>query len=165
MRIHLRLTVVAAALAVSTLGIAAQQTDPSSPASPRPRPTPDSTRPGTTASSPSQRRGNRSDASSRATLSSGDTKFVKEAAEGGMAEVELGRLAATHATSDQVKQFGQRMVDDHGKANNQLMELAQRHNITVPTILTGKHKSEYDRLSKLSGDQFDREYVKLMVAD
>lgn len=92
-------------------------------------------------------------------------KFAKEAADGGMAEVELGRLATTRASNDQVKQFGQRMVDDHGKANMQLMDLARRRNVTLPTTLTGKHKSEYDRLSKLSGEPFDREYVKLMVAD
>jgi putative membrane protein len=98
-------------------------------------------------------------------LSAADEKFVKEAAEGGVAEVQLGRLAASNAMNPEVKQFGQRMVDDHGKANMQLMTIANQKNIAVASDLTGKHKDEYDRLSKLSGAQFDREYVRLMLAD
>jgi putative membrane protein len=61
-------------------------------------------------------------------LTAADTKFVKEAADGGMAEVELGQLAASKASSDDVKKFGQRMVDDHGKANDQLKQLASQKN-------------------------------------
>jgi putative membrane protein len=64
-----------------------------------------------------------------------------------------------------VKQFGQRMVEDHGKANQQLSTIAQQKNVQVPTELTGKAKADYDRLSKLSGDQFDRAYMQMMVRD
>jgi len=101
----------------------------------------------------------------KTTLSSADEKFVKEAAEGGQAEVELGRLAAMKASNPEVKQFGQRMVDDHSKANMQLLDIARRKNLTVPAETGGKHKSEHDRLSKLSGAEFDRAYVRLMVDD
>ena len=94
-----------------------------------------------------------------------DSTFVKEAAMGGLAEVELGRLAAQKAQSPDVKQFAQRMVDDHSKANDQLKPIAQQKGIEVPAQLTGKHKSEYDRLSKLSGAQFDRAYMQLMLQD
>src|SRR6476620_11378444 len=80
-------------------------------------------------------------------------------------EVELGRLAAEKGSSAEVKRFAQRMVDDHGKANQQLSTLAQQKNVQVATELTGKAKAEHDRLSKLSGEQFDRAYMQLMVQD
>jgi putative membrane protein len=96
---------------------------------------------------------------------SADHTFVKKAAEGGMAEVELGKLAADKASSSEVKQFGQKMVDDHGKANDQLKSLAQTKNITLPTDLNAKDKALLDRLSKLSGPAFDRAYMQAMVTD
>src|ERR1051326_6505759 len=80
-----------------------------------------------------------------------DTTFVTKAAEGGMAEVQLGKLAVEKASSDEVKKFGQRMVDDHGKANDELKSLAQQKNITIPSDLDAKDKALRDRLSKLSG--------------
>jgi len=94
-----------------------------------------------------------------------DHSFVKEAASGGMAEVELGRLAAERASSPEVKQFGQRMVDDHTKANDELKAIAQRKNIALPTDVPSKHKALQQRLSKLSGAAFDRAYMKEMVKD
>jgi len=100
-----------------------------------------------------------------AQLSSADQSFVKEAALGGLEEVQLGRLASEKASNADVKQFGQRMVDDHGKANEQLSTIAQQKNVTIATELTGKAKADYDRLSKLSGEQFDRAYMQLMVQD
>jgi putative membrane protein len=98
-------------------------------------------------------------------LSRGDRKFIDEAAKGGMAEVQLGKLAAEKAESPQVKQFGQRMVDDHTKANSQLQQLASTKNVTLPQDIDRSHQHEYDRLQKLSGAQFDREYMKHMVSD
>lgn len=94
-----------------------------------------------------------------------DAHFVTEAAVGGMAEVELGKLATDKASKDEVKKFGQRMVDDHGKANDELKSLAQSKQITLPTTLDAKHKATVDRLSKLSGDAFDRAYVQEMLKD
>jgi putative membrane protein len=95
----------------------------------------------------------------------GDPAFVKEAAMGGMAEVELGKLAAEKASNADVKKFGQRMVDDHSKANDELKMIAGAKNVTLPSALDAKHKATVDRLSKLSGDAFDRAYMRDMVAD
>jgi len=94
-----------------------------------------------------------------------DNTFVTKAAEGGLAEVELGKLATEKASSDQVKQFGQRMVDDHSKANDELKTLAQQKNITLPTSISAKDKAERDRLMKLSGAAFDRAYMSAMLSD
>jgi len=94
-----------------------------------------------------------------------DTTFVTKAARGGMAEVELGKLATEKASNDEVKKFGQRMVDDHGKANDELKALAQQKNMTVPSDLSAKDKALRDRLSKLSGAAFDRAYMHAMVTD
>jgi putative membrane protein len=94
-----------------------------------------------------------------------DKKFVKESALGGMTEVELGKLAAQKASSDAVKQFGQRMVDDHSKANDQLKQVAGKSNIEIPASLDSKHQSRIDKLSKLSGPAFDKAYVKDQVKD
>ena len=94
-----------------------------------------------------------------------DHAFVKEAAIGGMAEVDLGQLAASKAESPDVKQFGQRMVDDHSKANTELKSWASQKKVTLPTELDAKHKAEHARLEKLSGAAFDRAYMQSMVAD
>jgi putative membrane protein len=97
-------------------------------------------------------------------LQRSDRNFIQKAAEGGQAEVELGQLAQTKATSDAVKQFAQRMVNDHGAANQELMQLAQNKGVQVDATLK-KHASLRDRLAKLQGSEFDRAYVKEMVKD
>ena len=94
-----------------------------------------------------------------------DKKFVKDAALGGMTEVELGKLAAQKASSDAVKQFGQKMVDDHTKANDDLKQLASKENISIPDALDSKHQKRIDKLSKLSGAAFDKAYVKDQLKD
>jgi putative membrane protein len=94
-----------------------------------------------------------------------DAKFLKEAAEGGMAEVELGQLAVQKAASPQVKQFAERMVEDHGKANDQVHELALQKSIRLPKRPSAKNAAAKARLEKLSGDEFDRAYMADMVAD
>ena len=98
-------------------------------------------------------------------LSSADRTFVKEAAQGGMAEVELGQLAVQKASSPDVKQFGQRMVDDHSKANDQLKQVASEKGVTLPSKLSVKDAATKAKLEKLSGDSFDRAYMKDMVKD
>lgn len=94
-----------------------------------------------------------------------DHHFVMEAYEGGMAEVELGQLATEKASNPKVKDFGQRMVTDHGKANDELKALAEQKNITLPTKLNAKDQATKDRLSKLSGSAFDHAYINDMVKD
>jgi putative membrane protein len=98
-------------------------------------------------------------------ITAADRAFVKEAAIGGMAEVEFGNLAKEKASSADVKQFGDRMVTDHGKANDELKAWAQQKNVTLPTELDARHKATHDRLSKLSGDTFDKAYMREMVSD
>jgi putative membrane protein len=100
-----------------------------------------------------------------ANLSRSDRKFIEEAAQGGMAEVELGKLAEQHATSDQVKQFGRKMATDHQKANEQLKKIAVSKGINLPADMSSSERREYDKLSKKTGADFDREYMKEMVSD
>lgn len=103
--------------------------------------------------------------SSNGSVSPSDKKFVREAAQGGMAEVELGKLATEKASSPEVKKFGQRMVDDHSKANDQLKEVASSQGIMLPSKLSAKDEMTKERLSKLSGEQFDKAYMSDMVKD
>jgi putative membrane protein len=94
-----------------------------------------------------------------------DTEFVYKAASGGLGEVKLGQLATAKASSADVKAFGQRMVTDHSKANAELKSLATRLNITVPDALSKTDQDLYDRLSALSGAEFDKAYAAEMVKD
>ncbi len=99
------------------------------------------------------------------TVSAADRTFVTHAAHGSMAEVALGKLAAQNALHADVKQFGQRMVDDHGKASTELMALASKNHIDIPSDLDAKHKADQARLAKLQGADFDRAYMTMMVAE
>jgi len=94
-----------------------------------------------------------------------DTHFAKEAAQGEIAEVKLGKLAQDKGSNDSVKNFGKRMVDDHSKAGDRLKDVASQENIALPTDNSAKDQATYDRLSKLSGSAFDRAYAKDMVKD
>jgi len=94
-----------------------------------------------------------------------DAAFMQEAAMDGMLEVELGRLAVQNAASDEVKRFGQQMIDDHNNANEELKSLAQTEGVTLATHLDSKHAKELQRMQKLNGAQFDREYLKMMHED
>ena len=102
---------------------------------------------------------------STAKMSSADKAFVQKAAVGGLAEVEMGKLAQQKAGSDQVKQFGTRMVDDHSKANDDLKQVASSKGLALPSDLDSEHKGKLAKLEKLSGAQFDRAYMDDMVAD
>lgn len=94
-----------------------------------------------------------------------DQNFMMKAAQGGMAEVKLGQLATQNGQSQAVKDFGQKMVDDHSKAGDELKGLADRKTVTLPADLDAKDQATYDRLSKLNGVTFDRAYMKDMVMD
>ena len=94
-----------------------------------------------------------------------DHKFMAKAAQGGMAEVELGQLAEQNGQSSEVKAFGKRMVDDHSKANDQLKQLASQKGVTLPTTLDAKDQATKDRLSRLHGEAFDKAYMHDMVTD
>jgi putative membrane protein len=88
-----------------------------------------------------------------------------DAAMGGMMEVELGRMAAQQGSSDAVKQFGQRMVDDHSKANEELMSLASSKGITLATTMDEKQHKDMMKLQAMTGADFDRAYSKMMLSD
>jgi putative membrane protein len=107
----------------------------------------------------------KSDTKKNGKLSRDDERFVKDAAAGGMMEVELGKMAAGKAANDKVKEFGRRMQEDHGKANDELKSLATNKGVAIPKTLEGKHKKTVDRLSKLSGEEFDRQYMRAMIDD
>lgn len=98
-------------------------------------------------------------------LSAADRAFVLEAARGGIAEVEKGKLAASKGANAQVKAFGQQMVDDHSKANDELKQLAASKGIAVPTETDAHNKAMLAKLKKLNGAAFDRAYISDMVKD
>lgn len=94
-----------------------------------------------------------------------DKTFATKAAQGGMAEVKLGQLAEEKASNPAVKQFGRRMVQDHSKANNELQSAASKENLPLPNEMDKSDQATYDRLSKLSGEAFDKAYARDMVRD
>jgi putative membrane protein len=164
MRKHAAIFIAAAAITVWPALSIAQTAPPTSqpnpptsqpPATPTPQPRPGTAQPPTT--TPSTAAGQKS--------SNPDAKFAMEAANGGLAEVEHGKLASAHASNDDVKKFGDRMVDDHGKANDELASILKQKGMNPPTSLEGKHKSLEDRLSKLNGPAFDKAYIAAMVKD
>jgi putative membrane protein len=97
------------------------------------------------------------------TVSRGDRDFVNDAALTNMAEIELGRLASERGVNAEVKSFGQMMVDDHTKGLENLKTVASRHNIPMPAALDDEHNELRDKLAKLQGAEFDREYASAMV--
>jgi putative membrane protein len=94
-----------------------------------------------------------------------DQQFLRKALEGGEAEVQLGQLAQQKSQSDDVKQFAQKMVDDHTQLNNQIEPIAKQLGVAEPKGPSKKDKQLMEKLSALSGPQFDEEYIRAMVKD
>lgn len=145
----------AAAVLLASLAAAAQGTSPATPSSP-------ST---TTAPPRSGDTGAAAGAKAGAALERGERRFIEKAAVDGMAEVELGKLAEQRASNPKVKAFAQRMVQDHTKANQELMDLAKAKGVTPPATLDREHRRDAEKLGKLEGAKFDREFMKHMVDD
>jgi len=130
-------------------------------------PTPSATSSGTSSASPATS----SDASGKAgkpgksSLDHGDQKFIETAARDGLAEVELGQIAQQKAQNPQVKEFAGRMVQDHGKANDELKSLASSKGLQLPSETDRSHKRKAEELNKKSADKFDHEYMEEMVKD
>jgi putative membrane protein len=99
------------------------------------------------------------------TRDSHDALFMRQAAAAGLAEIQAGRIALEKASSAQVKQLAQRIIDDHTRANDQLTSLAQRRQVTLPTAPMPMQKQEADHLNTLSGASFDQAYAQAMVKD
>jgi putative membrane protein len=91
--------------------------------------------------------------------------FIKEAIQGNLAEQKLGKLAQQKGASEGVKTFGMHLERDHSQANTNAIDAARSLGVTPPTEPNKKQKETYDRLAKLSGEQFDKEFVKDMVKD
>jgi predicted outer membrane protein len=102
---------------------------------------------------------------SAATASTSDKQFVKNMIQANMAEIQLGQLAADHAQNSDVKEYARMIVDDHTKANQKLLTLAQQLGVDQPNGLDAKHKAIEARLSKLNGAEFDRQFMQAMVQD
>ena len=98
-------------------------------------------------------------------LSAADKEFMTKAAIGGMAEVSMGQMASTQGTDAGVKAFGNRMVTDHSKANDELKALATTKGMALPTDVDAEHKNVADKMSKKSGKDFDKAYMDDMVED
>lgn len=97
--------------------------------------------------------------------SKADQAFLKEGIRGDLTEVKMGELAQQKGQSDSVKTFGETLVTDHGDHAKKLQALAQQMNAQAPTEPSAKQQADYDKFSKLSGAQFDREFAKHMVMD
>jgi len=104
-------------------------------------------------------------AASVALADSPDSSFIKNAAEGGMSEVELGQLAQQKATNPAVKDFGAMMVTDHTAANEKLKTVAASKQVTLPDSPSLMQKASKKKLDMMSGDSFDKSYVKGMIED
>jgi putative membrane protein len=94
-------------------------------------------------------------------LSSMDKKFMMDAAMGGQAEIAMARLALERSSNDAVKQYAQRMIDDHTKAGEELMQVASMKGITLPAEPDAKHKALLAKMQQLSGAEFDSMYIKM----
>jgi putative membrane protein len=92
-----------------------------------------------------------------------DAERAIDIADGGMLEVKLGELAQTNASAAAVKDFGMMMTKDHGMSNSEFEKVAEKHNISLPTMLSEDSQKIYDKLSGMRGTDFDKEYIKTMV--
>ncbi|MGA9671652.1 MAG: DUF4142 domain-containing protein [Terracidiphilus sp.] len=107
----------------------------------------------------------RAQSGSSVQASSDDKHFVTAALRGGMAEVDLGKLAAEKGNSEDVKQFGQKMVTDHTRLGDQMKDVAQQIGVTPPTVLSASDLALMAKLKVLSGNDFDKAYIRAMVKD
>ncbi|HTZ47002.1 MAG TPA: DUF4142 domain-containing protein [Verrucomicrobiae bacterium] len=94
-----------------------------------------------------------------------DQEFANKAASGGMLEVKLGELAQSKGSNPAVKEFGARMVHDHSKADDELKSIAPHADVTLPSDMSSADQMKYDKLAKLSGNDFDKVYARDMVTD
>lgn len=91
--------------------------------------------------------------------------FMKQAMQSDMAEIQMGKLAQEKGADQQVKDFGQTLVNDHQQNLDKAKSLAQTIGMTPPDSVSAEQKATYNKLSKLSGRQFDREFAQHMVQD
>jgi putative membrane protein len=110
-------------------------------------------------SSASDTAGSSASGKASGSLSKSDQKMMKDLAQANMAEIEAAKVAQQKSSDEKVKNFAQKMIDDHTKAGEQMQQLAQAKGVTLPTEVDAKHKAEIKKLSALSGDKFDKAYM------
>ena len=94
-----------------------------------------------------------------------DASFIKKVADANMTEIQLAKIALDKSQKQDVKDFANRMIKDHGDAQDQLKSIADKMNVPIPEKVSGQHQLTIDRLSKLNGEAFDKAYAKAMVND
>jgi putative membrane protein len=94
-----------------------------------------------------------------------DRQFVRDAAIAGLSNVELGKLAAEKASSEDVRQYGKQLSEDQTKTNDRLKEVASQQSISIPDALDSKHKSQIEKVAKLSGPEFDKAFLKQQLKE
>ena len=104
-------------------------------------------------------------AASAAQLSQQDQDFVKQAAQGGLEEIQSGQMAEQKGASQAIKQLGQTLVTDHTMMNEQLKQIAQQQGFTLPQSLPQDDRQEMQQLRNLSGQQFDRQFADEQIED
>jgi putative membrane protein len=107
--------------------------------------------------------GQRNSAANQQASQDAQKQFAQDMFLTNLAEVQLGQLGVQHATSPEVKSFAQMMVTEHTKANKELTPIAQQFGVQAPATLDAKHQAIADRLSKLQGAEFDKQFMKAMV--
>jgi putative membrane protein len=94
-----------------------------------------------------------------------DKEFLSDAIQGNLGEISIGELAQKNGKSEGVRSFGKMLVQDHSAADDKAVRLAKVHDLTPPTEPKAEAKQVHDKLAKLSGDDFDKEFAKAMVED
>ena len=94
-----------------------------------------------------------------------DRQFARDAAIAGLSSMELGKLAAEKASSEDVRQFAKQLMDDQTKTNDRLKQVASQQNISIPDALDSKHQSLIDKVARLSGPEFDKAFLKQQLKE
>lgn len=102
---------------------------------------------------------------SKAKIDDDQANFLKQAAAGGMMEVEAGKVAAANASGNPVKEFAKMMITDHTKAASELNVIAMELGVLIPSSLSKEHQDHLKMLSAKKGSEFDKAYMKMMIDD
>ncbi len=98
-------------------------------------------------------------------IDNADAKFMTSAASGGLMEVQAGNIALQRGISQEVKDFGQLMITDHGKANDDLNAMATSKNVVLPAVVSNDDQKKLDKLNKVDAKDFDKTYINMMIED
>jgi len=110
-------------------------------------------------------RGNTMNSNMGAAMSASDMEFATMAAQGGIAEVQMAQLAQQKATGKDIQKYAKQMIKDHTKANNNLMKIAAKKQMTLPTTPNAEQMQMMSQLQQASGAEFDRMYIQMAGID